>query len=215
MISASERFTAAFEAQPLVAILRGLRPERAAETAEALVAAGFTLIEVPLNSPEPFASIAAMVEAAGARALIGAGTVFDDGDLSGLADAGGAFAVSPHTNEALIRTAKDMRLAVMPGAATASEIATADRAGADAIKLFPGEAVSPEVLKALRAVYPDTVRLCPVGGVTVETMASYWAAGASGFGVGGALFKPGLATAELLERARAFVAEMAACRAAA
>ncbi|MEZ5955542.1 MAG: 2-dehydro-3-deoxy-6-phosphogalactonate aldolase [Hyphomonas sp.] len=207
-------FAAAFDRMPVVAILRGIRPAEAVDIGAALVKAGISLIEVPLNSPDAFRSIEAMAAAHGDRAMIGAGTVFTAGELVNLAAVGGRFAVSPHTDAGLLDAAAQIGLVSMPGAATPSEIATALRHGAAAVKLFPGEALTPAVLKALRAVFPASVRLCPVGGVGLNTLSQWWLAGASGFGIGSGLYKPGMGAADVGELAGKYVTALEQLRAA-
>lgn len=197
---------AALSELPLIAILRGLAPERAVETGAALVAAGFRIIEVPLNSPRPLESIRLLVDAFGAQALIGAGTVLTPGDVAAVAQAGGRLIVSPNTDAAVIRATKAAGLASAPGAMTPSEAFAALAAGADLIKLFPAEAIPPVMVSAMRAVLPKGVRLAPVGGVSEANMAGYRAAGAAGFGFGSSLFKPSMPVAEVGARARALVA---------
>jgi 2-dehydro-3-deoxyphosphogalactonate aldolase len=191
---------------PLIAILRGVEPERAQEVGEVLIEAGFRAIEVPLNSPDPFTSVRRLSDAFAERALIGAGTVLKVADIGRIADAGGRLVVMPHSDPALIREAKRLGLACTPGVATPTEAFAALDAGADALKMFPAEALPPAVLKAWRAVLPKDCWLMPVGGVTPESMAAYRAAGASGFGLGSALFVPGLDPARLQANARAFSA---------
>ena len=204
------RFDTAFAALPLVAILRGLRPERAVATAAALYDAGFRVIEVPLNSPEPFASIAAVRAALPADAVIGAGTVLDAGSVAALVRAGGELVVMPHADTAVIRAAVAASLPCVPGVATPTEAFAALAAGACALKLFPAEMLSPPVLQAMRAVLPAGTRLLPVGGITPASLAPYVKAGAAGFGLGSALFTPALTVDEVRERALAFRAAWAA-----
>ena len=191
-------------ALPLIAILRGIRPEEAVAIGTALVEAGFVAIEVPLNSPAPLVSIERLAAACGERALIGAGTVLEPAQVAEIAAAGGRLIVMPHGDPAVIATAKAAGLLCMPGVATPTEAFAALRAGADALKLFPAEALPPAVVKAWRAVLPATVWLLPVGGIAPETMAPYLAAGANGFGLGSALYRAGMAAGEVGERARAF-----------
>ena len=190
---------------PLVAILRGLQPARAIETGEMLVEAGFRLIEVPLNSPQPLVSIERLATALGDRALIGAGTVLQSGDIGAVASAGGRLIVMPHADPSLIRQVDHLGLFCIPGVATPSEAFAALDAGADALKMFPAEAMPPSVVKAWRAVIRPPVKLLPVGGITPESMAAYLEAGASGFGLGSALFRPDLSMSTLADNARAFV----------
>jgi 2-dehydro-3-deoxyphosphogalactonate aldolase len=194
---------------PLIAILRGVRPEDVVAIGGALIGAGFRVIEVPLNSPEPLASIAALATAFGERALIGAGTVLDPADVRRIADSGGRLVVMPHADLAVVRAAKAQGLLCVPGVATPTEAFGALAAGADALKMFPAEALPPAAVKAWRAVLPTDVSLLPVGGITPERMAPYLAAGADGFGLGSALYQPGLAPAEVAARARSFAAAYA------
>jgi len=193
---------------PLIAILRGLTPADALMTGRTLFEAGFRILEVPLNSPSPFESIAILARAFGDSALIGAGTVTTPAQLSALANAGGRLAVSPHFDPALVHATKAAGLISLPGVQSPSEAFAALAAGADALKLFPAEACPPPVLRALRAVLPAEARVLPVGGITAASLAAYWQAGASGFGLGGALFKPGYAADEIARRAQAFVRAM-------
>lgn len=199
-------FEDAFAELPLVAILRGLDPDRAVETGAALAAAGFRLIEVPLNSPRPLLSIRRLADALGDRAVIGAGTVLRRREVGEVAGAGGRLIVSPNTDPAVIRAAKEAGLVSLPGAMTPSDIFAALAAGADAIKLFPGELIPPAAVAALRAVTPPQTRLLPVGGVGVAEIAPYRARGAAGFGLGSSLYTPALTIGEIETRARALVA---------
>lgn len=205
----NDAFARHLAACPLVAILRGLPPEDAVAIGEALVAAGITIIEVPLNSPDPFTSIARLAERLDGAALIGAGTVLAVDDVTRVADVGGALVVAPNTAPAVIRAAKSAGMAAAPGCLTPTECFSAIEAGADALKLFPAEMASPAVVKALRAVLPRAVPLLPVGGIIPSSMAAYRAVGADGFGLGSALYTPGMSAAEVSERARAFTAALA------
>ena len=189
---------------PLIAILRGLRPDEATPIGEALLEAGFVAIEVPLNSPEPLASIERLARAFGDRALIGAGTVLQAAEVEQVAAAGGQLIVMPHGDPAIIRAAKSRGLLCVPGVATPTEAFAALAAGADALKLFPAEALPPGVVKAWRAVLPKDLWLLPVGGITPETMAPYLEAGANGFGLGSALYRAGMSMADVARSARAF-----------
>jgi 2-dehydro-3-deoxyphosphogalactonate aldolase len=197
---------------PLVAILRGIRPEEAEAIGAALVEAGFRLIEVPLNSPEPLRSIEILARRFGDDALIGAGTVMSVAAGDQVLQAGGRLVVMPHCDTEIIRAAKAANAWCLPGVATPSEGFAALKAGADGLKLFPGEALPPAVLKAWKAVFPPDVPMLPVGGIAPETMAAYVAAGAAGFGIGSALYKPGLARQEIGQRAEAFVSAWRALR---
>jgi 2-dehydro-3-deoxyphosphogalactonate aldolase len=190
----------------LIAILRGLRPIEAARIGLALYDAGFRLIEVPLNSPEPLDSIRALRIGLPLDCLIGAGTVIDTADCARIHQAGGEFIVMPHSDAAVIRAAQAAGLACCPGVATLTEAYAALAAGADALKLFPAEQLGPKVLQAWRTVLRPPVALLPVGGITPAHLTSYLQAGASGFGLGSALYKPGFDAVEVARRARDFVA---------
>jgi 2-dehydro-3-deoxyphosphogalactonate aldolase len=207
-MDAATAFQAHFRHCPLVAIIRGVQPHEAEAIGGALVEAGFRLIEVPLNSPDPFDSIGRLARAFGDRALIGAGTVLDPADVARVAAVGGRLIVSPNSNPAVIRAGVTAGMACAPGYFTPSEAFAALDAGAHALKLFPAEAASPAVVKAHRAVLPAGVPLLVVGGVTPDSMAGWLQAGADGFGLGGALYRPGLSAADVAERARAFVAAL-------
>ena len=200
------RFDAAMSQLPLVAILRGLRPAAALDIGRALYGAGFRLIEVPLNSPEPLKSIAALRSDLPADALVGAGTVLTAQAVADVHAAGGELIVMPHADAQVIRAAKAAGLLCVPGVATPTEAFAALAAGADALKLFPAELVTPAVLKAMRAVLPAGVRLLPVGGITPGRMRPYLDVGAAGFGLGSALFTPSLDAAAVRANAQAFAA---------
>ena len=194
--------------RPLVAILRGVRPDEAEAVAGAVIAAGIGIVEVPLNSPEPLDSIERLAKSFGDDALIGAGTVLDPADVVRVRDAGGRLVVSPDTRAAVIEAAVAAGTASMPGFFTPSEAFEALRAGAHTLKLFPAEAASPVVLRAIRAVLPEAVPLLVVGGVRPETMRAWLDAGAAGFGLGSALYRAGQSPAETEAKARAFVAAL-------
>jgi 2-dehydro-3-deoxyphosphogalactonate aldolase len=190
--------------RPLVAILRGLTPAQAPAIGAALTDAGFGLIEVPLNSPEPLASIERLV-AAHPTALIGAGTVLTVQEVHAVHTAGGRLVVSPCLDAAVVRAALDRGMVCLPGVLSPSEAFAALRAGAHGLKLFPAEMTPPPVVKALRAVIPPQVPLLPVGGVTLQNLAAYRASGASGAGLGSALYRPGDDADKVRAQARAFV----------
>jgi 2-dehydro-3-deoxyphosphogalactonate aldolase len=190
---------------PLVAILRGITPDEALPVADALVAAGFRCLEVPLNSPEPFESISRMAAHLGERALVGAGTVLRVEDVHRVADAGGRIVISPNCDTDVIAATKALGLQSLPAYFTPSEAFRAIAAGADALKLFPAEAAGPAALKAVRAVLPADFPVLPVGGIDAETIPAYLAAGAAGFGIGSSLYAPGRSAEDVGARARALV----------
>jgi 2-dehydro-3-deoxyphosphogalactonate aldolase len=190
---------------PLVAILRGLKPEEAEAIASVVVEAGFGAIEVPLNSPEPLTSIETVARRFGDRALVGAGTVLAPDEVDRVAGAGAKLVVAPNANPAVIERALKLGLAALPGVATPTEAYLALGLGATGLKLFPAEALPPEVLKAWRSVLPKETQLYPVGGITPERIAAYRRAGADGFGIGGALYKPGVSAVDVARAAKAFV----------
>jgi 2-dehydro-3-deoxyphosphogalactonate aldolase len=191
---------------PLVAILRGVTPDEAADIATALVEAGFRCLEVPLNSPDPLTSIARMKAAVGDRALVGAGTVLTRKDVVDVRAAGGELIVSPNTNPAVIRQSKDLDMISLPGFLSPSEAFAALEAGADGLKLFPAEGANPGMVKALRAVLPPAAPLFVVGGISPDNMTPWLEAGATGFGIGSSLFKPGRTPAQVHDLALAFKA---------
>ena len=201
---ARQRLLEAFDAMPLVAILRGLTPSDALPIGRALVEAGFRIIEVPLNSPEPLESIRRLSEAHPGH-VVGAGTVIEPAQVREIAQAGGRLIVMPHADVAVIREAKAQGLACTPGVATPTEAFAALAAGADALKLFPAELVRPAAMRAMRAILPRGLRLVPVGGITPDTLAEHYAAGADGFGLGSALYRPGDTAEAVAGKARAFV----------
>jgi 2-dehydro-3-deoxyphosphogalactonate aldolase len=189
---------------PLVAILRGVEPAEAEAVAAVIVEAGFGAIEVPLNSPDPLSSIGMISRRWGDRILVGAGTVLTPREVDAVGAAGAALVVAPNADPTVIERAVAVGLAVLPGVATMTEAFHALRVGASGLKLFPGEAMPP-VVKAWRAVLPKDAELYPVGGVTPERIAPYRRAGANGFGIGSALFKPGASAKEVERAAEAFV----------
>jgi 2-dehydro-3-deoxyphosphogalactonate aldolase len=192
--------------RPLVAILRGIRPEEAEAAFDALIAAGIGLIEVPLNSPEPLATIAALAKRSNGRAILGAGTVLTVGEVSAVAAAGGRMIVSPNRDDAVIRATKAAGLDSYPGVFTATEALGAIAAGADALKFFPADLLGLNGIKALTAVLPKEIPLLAVGGIEASNIALFLKAGITGFGIGSSLYKPGMSAGEIGERARAMVA---------
>ena len=195
---------------PLVAVLRGIAPGEVDAIGAALTASGFRILEVPLNSPDPLASIGRLARSHGERCLIGAGTVIELADVARVAEAGGRLIVMPHGDVALVREAKRLGMVCLPGVATPTEAFAALAAGADGLKMFPAEQLSPAVLKAWRAVLPRDTLVFPVGGIRPDNMAPYWAVGANGFGTGSNLYQPGASA----ESVRAVAAQFAAACAA-
>jgi 2-dehydro-3-deoxyphosphogalactonate aldolase len=189
---------------PLIAILRGLTPAEAPATGQALVDSGFALIEVPLNSPQPLQSIATLTQLF-PQTLIGAGTVLNMQQVKDVHAAGGRLVVSPNFNPAVVAQALALGMVVLPGVATPTEAFAALEAGAHGLKLFPAEMISAATVKALRAVLPKDAALMPVGGITPDNMAAYRAAGATGFGLGSALYAPGCSAQEVRNKAQLFV----------
>ena len=204
-MSARQNFDRYFGQCPIVGIIRGVTPADAVATGRALYEGGIRIVEVPLNSPQPFASIRAIAADLGEHALVGAGTVLDAADVARVRDAGGRIVVSPNMNPAVIAATCEAGLVSSPGIFTPSEAFAALDRGATALKLFPAEAASPKVVKAIRAVLPKDVPLLIVGGVTPESMRGWLDAGADGFGLGGGLYKPGQAADVTLAKARSAV----------
>ena len=190
---------------PLIAILRGVTPQEAPGIAEALIDSGITTIEVPLNSPDPLESIGALAQRFGSDALIGAGTVLTTGQVDAVAEAGGKLIVSPNCDATVIRHTKARNMQSWPGVFTPTEAFAALDAGADGLKLFPGVMAGPAGLAALRAILPPGTLVYAVGGAGSENFGDWLAASADGFGIGSALYKPGLDADEVRSRAKTLV----------
>ncbi|WP_239806986.1 2-dehydro-3-deoxy-6-phosphogalactonate aldolase [Croceicoccus hydrothermalis] len=202
-------FADAFEQCPLVAILRGVTPADAPLIGEALIEAGITILEVPLNSPDPLQSIALLARQLKGSAVVGAGTVLRRDDVKAVADAGGTLIVSPNTDPEVIRASVALGLVSAPGYFTMSEGFAALQAGAHALKLFPAEPAGPAMLKAHRAVLPDTACIIAVGGIEADNLPAWQAAGADGFGLGSGLYKPGKSAEAVHSDARRYVRALA------
>jgi 2-dehydro-3-deoxyphosphogalactonate aldolase len=198
------KFNAHMNRLPLVAILRGLKPEEALDMGHAIVNAGFHILEVPLNSPDPLRSIQILAEAF-PNALVGAGTVTTAQQVRDIKAVGGQLIISPHLDDSVVCEAVNLGLISLPGVATPSEAFKAIALGAHGLKLFPAEMISPAVVKSMRAVLPGNIRLVPVGGIGTHNMADYRKSGASGFGIGSALYAPGKSAQAVGESAAAFV----------
>jgi len=209
-VSANESLRRFLDECPLVAIIRGITPAEAEAIGEAVRDGGIRIIEVPLNSPDPLKSIELLAKKFGDSMLVGAGTVLKAEDVARVRDAGGRIIVSPDTNTDVIAASAQAGMVSSPGYFTPSEAFAAIRAGAHALKLFPAEAASPSVLKAQLAVIPKDVPVMVVGGVKPDNMRPWIDAGATGFGLGSGLYKPGQSAAETLEKARAYVTELRA-----
>ena len=205
------KFHTTLSRTPLVGILRGLHPDEAETIGQALSLSGIGLFEVPLNSPQPLQSISLLAQAF-PDALVGAGTVLDATQVRQVHTAGGRLVVAPNFNPEVVRAAVSLGMVCLPGVLTPTEAFAALAAGAHGLKLFPAEMVGPAGLKAMRAVLPADTLLLPVGGVTPDNIATYLKAGANGFGIGSALFKPGMSATQVRHSAEAFVS---ACQAAA
>lgn len=201
----TEKLDSWFDRMPVIAILRGVRPEEVVEIGEAVYQAGIGIIEVPLNSPEPFKSIGKLVHHLGDRCVIGAGTVVTQADVVGVAAAGGKIAVSPNTDPEVIKLSLEAGLVPMPGWATATEAFTAYHCGARYLKCFPAATYGPDHIKGLRAVLPPDCKLLAVGGVGAEVAGQWLQAGTDGFGVGSELYRPGQSAEQVGESARAVV----------
>ena len=198
------RFKAAVASMPFIAVLRGIKPEETEDIGQALYDAGFRLVEVPLNSPDPFASITNFRRSLPGDALVGAGTVLEPEKVAQLKVCGGEMVFMPHSDLNVVREAKEQGLLCVPGVATPTEAFAALAAGADGLKLFPAEMIAPKVVKSIRAVLPKDTLLLPFGGITPETMKPYIEAGAGAFGLGSALYSPGMDAPEVARRARGF-----------
>jgi 2-dehydro-3-deoxyphosphogalactonate aldolase len=207
-MSDMDLFGSAMSACPLIAILRGLRPDEARPVGQALFASGWRLIEVPLNSPDPLASIATLARTC-PDALVGAGTVLQPQQVAEVHAAGGRLIVAPNFHPEVVREAVRLGMVCLPGVFTATEAFAALDAGATGLKLFPAEMMSPAAVKALRAVLPAQALVLPVGGITTSNMRAYRAAGANGFGIGSALYKPGMSADDLKHSALDFMAAWA------
>lgn len=204
-MSAAEDFRRYFAECPLIAIIRGVTPADAEATAQAIFDGGIRIIEVPLNSPQPFDSVEIIAKAFGGRALVGAGTVLNIDDVRRVQAVGGRLIVAPNMDQRIIRATVDAGMVSSPGVFSPTEAFAAIEAGAHALKLFPAEAASPAVVKAQKAVLPKDIPLIAVGGVRVETVREWLDAGTDGFGLGSGLYKPGQDPQLTLEHARAFV----------
>jgi len=215
-MSNRQQFDAAFARLPLVAILRGIEPDEAVPVGEALVEAGFVLIEVPLNSPQPFESIRRLAERFdGTDVMIGAGTVLDAAAVEQVGSAAGTLVIAPNANTEVIRAAADRGMVPIPGIATPTEAFAALEAGAAALKLFPAEVFGPAAVRAMLAVLPPDTRILPVGGIAPDApqLRDWLKSGAAGFGLGSALYKRGMSAAEMSSRAAQFVAALDKARA--
>ena len=199
------RFEVAFESLPLIAILRGIKPEEALPLTKALYDRGFRLIEIPLNSPDPYISIEAVRKALPLDALVGAGTVTSVKQVDQLADIGADLVVMPHADVTVIKAARAANMICTPGIATPTEAFAALGAGANALKCYPAELLVPMVIKAIRTVLPQNTKLLPVGGIRPDNMHEFLTSGAAGFGLGSSLYKPGFTPIELVERAQSFI----------
>jgi 2-dehydro-3-deoxyphosphogalactonate aldolase len=191
---------------PLVAVLRGITPDEIPAVAQALHAEGFRILEVPLNSPQPFESIRRLAQGYGDRCLVGAGTVLEVADVARVRDAGGRLIVMPHADTAIVREAKRQQMICLPGGATPTEAFASLAVGADGLKMFPAEAMAPAALRAWRAVLPAGTLVFAVGGIRPDNMGPWWAVGADGFGTGSNLYKPGADPAAVRAGAAAYAA---------
>lgn len=202
------RFSLVFQEMPLIGIFRGVTPMEVEAVVGGVIKTGIRVVEVPLNSPDALLSIERLVKCFGDDVIVGAGTVTTVAEVIAVAEAGGQVIVTPYARCAVVKKAKELGLAAVPGAVTPTEIAEMQACGADAVKVFPAEMVSPAVIRALRAVLPSSLPLVPVGGINLENMAAYLNAGANGFGLGSALYRPGDASGIVAEKAATFVQRM-------
>jgi 2-dehydro-3-deoxyphosphogalactonate aldolase len=198
----TEKLDSWFAKMPVIAILRGVRPEEVLEIGEAVYRAGIGIIEVPLNSPDPLASIKILAQAMGDRCVIGAGTVLTEADVDGVAEAGGEIVVSPNTNLAVIARSLEAMLVPMPGWATATEAFAAYQAGARYLKLFPAATYGSGHIKGVRAVLPDNCKLLAVGGVGADAANEWLQAGVDGFGIGSEIYQPGCSAEKVYQSAQ-------------
>ncbi|NKB60739.1 MAG: 2-dehydro-3-deoxy-6-phosphogalactonate aldolase [Gammaproteobacteria bacterium] len=201
-------WAAALEKMPLVAILRGIQPEEALDVANVLIDQGFTIIEVPLNSPKPFKTLKMMSRNLGDRAMIGAGTVLCEEDVDTCVEAGCELIIAPNLDPDVAAACARHKVIYCPGVATPTEAFAAIKSGAHAIKLFPAESITPSIVRALRAVIPSSVTMLPVGGISPDNLGDFYNAGATGFGIGSALYKSGKPIEEIESAAKAFVAAL-------
>jgi 2-dehydro-3-deoxyphosphogalactonate aldolase len=213
MIEQDPRFAAAFGRCPLVAVLRGIRPDEVEAVGAALIEAGFTILEVPLNSPDPYESITRLSAIAGGNVLVGAGTVLNVDEVERVQSAGGALIVAPNMDLEVIAATRAAGMVSLPGVFTPTEAVAAIKGGAHGLKFFPAEAATPAVVKAMKAVLPRGLPLLVVGGIMPESMAMWKAAGADGFGLGSNLFKPGTTAAICGERAAGYIEAVRAAEA--
>jgi 2-dehydro-3-deoxyphosphogalactonate aldolase len=205
LMNAIAQFDEAFARCPLIAILRGVRPDEVETIGDALVETGITIIEVPLNSPQSLASIERLARLLEGRAMVGAGTVLKSEEVGAVASAGGRLIISPNTDVRVIAAAVEYELAAVPGFFSPTEALAALAAGASALKLFPAEGANPRMLRAVRAVLPADTRILPVGGINPSVLNDWQSSGAAGFGLGSALYKPGMLASDVAANARAFV----------
>lgn len=208
MTSAADQWQHCFKELPLVAILRGIRPEEVLSVGQVLADAGFRIVEVPLNSPEPYESIRLLSEKFGSQLIVGAGTVLNVEHVKSTVASGGRLIVAPNFNATVAAAALESAAVYCPGVATPTEAFNALDSGASALKLFPAEMISPAIVKAMRAVLPDDINLLPVGGITPENISAFMQAGCTGFGIGSALYKPGKHLTEIKRSAIRFIAAL-------